>query len=227
MYLKATVAMIGLVSVTFEAAVSANEKEADFIPVSITHWFRWRSRSGGGSRVAVGRSLSGDFHLWQHCRRCTRKYKIYFALQKFKKFPIESLFFTRNSGGLSLMLSHNDEFISVDLQNVRNILLAESFEELHSLCIDSMCSLTRRAKLTVTLEIVLADVKLGAGSSKPAGAVHTVALVVMWANLEGSTEWVDSIITMTIYNSSFRNLHHFQHMRKRFSIPTCIACYYQ
>lgn len=41
-------------SVTFEAAVSANEEEADFIPVCIAHGFRWASRGCGGSRDALG-----------------------------------------------------------------------------------------------------------------------------------------------------------------------------
>lgn len=58
-------------SVTFEAAVSANEEEADFIPVSISHGFRWTCRASQGSRAAVGRLLSGDFHHWQLCRRRT------------------------------------------------------------------------------------------------------------------------------------------------------------
>lgn len=44
-------------SITFEAAVSANEEEADFVPVSIIHGFRWTSRTSGGSRFAVGRLL--------------------------------------------------------------------------------------------------------------------------------------------------------------------------
>ncbi len=55
-------------NVTFEAAVSANKEEADFIPFSITHWFRWTSRTSGGYRVAVGKLLNGDPHLWQRCR---------------------------------------------------------------------------------------------------------------------------------------------------------------
>lgn len=52
-------------SVTFEAAVSANEEEADFIPVSITHGFRWASRSCGGSRDALGGLLRQVSHTWQ------------------------------------------------------------------------------------------------------------------------------------------------------------------
>lgn len=59
--------MIGF-SVTFEAAVSANEEEADFIPVSITRGFRWTSRTRGGSRVAVVRLRSWVSYPWQHCR---------------------------------------------------------------------------------------------------------------------------------------------------------------
>lgn len=48
-----------------------------------------------------------------------------------------------------------------------------------------MGPLTRRAKATVTLHIVLADVKLDAGSAEPAGTVQPFAFVVMWANLKG------------------------------------------
>lgn len=139
----------------FKAAVSANEEEADFIAVSIACGFRWTNRRRGGSRVVVGRLLSGGSHLWQN----------------------------RNSSGLSLLLTHDDEFISVDLKKVFNILLTESSENLRSMFINIMGSLTRRAKLTVALEIVLADVKLVAGGGELAGTVQTVALVVMWADL--------------------------------------------
>lgn len=80
-------------------------------------------------------------------------------------------------------MTHDDEFISVDHKKVCNILLTEPSENLRSLCFNVMGPLTRRAKLTVTLEVVLADVKLGAGGGELAGAVQTVALVVMWAYL--------------------------------------------
>lgn len=82
-------------------------------------------------------------------------------------------------------MTHDDEFISVDPLKVFNILLTEDMENPHSLCVNSMGSLTRRAKFTVTLEIVLADMKLDAGGAELAGAMQTVALVVMWAYLEG------------------------------------------
>lgn len=68
----------GSSNVTFEAAVSANEEEADFILVSITHGASCTCRTSGGcegSRVAVGgrlrRLLNGNSHLWHHCRRYT------------------------------------------------------------------------------------------------------------------------------------------------------------
>lgn len=85
----------------FEAAVSANEEEADFIPVSITNGFSCTCRTTGGSggcggsRVAVGGLLGRPWHLhWQHCRRYS------------------------NSRRLSLLLTHDDEFISVDSRKV-------------------------------------------------------------------------------------------------------------
>lgn len=139
----------------FEAAVSAHEEEADFVPVSIAHGFRWTSRTSGGPRFAVGRLLNGGSHLRQR----------------------------GNSSCASLLLTHDDEFVSVDLRKVSNIFLTQSSGNLRSVRVDIVGSLTRRAKLTVTLEIVQADVKLGARGGELAGAVHTVALVVMWADL--------------------------------------------
>lgn len=103
-------------------------------------------------------------------------------------FPYKSLFFTRNRSGSSLLLSHDDEFVSVDLTKVFNILLTESSENLHFMGTELMGPLTGRSKLTDTLEIVLADVKLDAGGGEPAGTVQTIALVVMWANLQGCTD---------------------------------------
>lgn len=95
--------------------------------------------------------------------------------------------FTENSRSLSLMLTRDDEFISVDLKKVCNIFLTESSENLRSIGINSMCSFARGAKLTVTLQIVQADVELGAGSGEFAGTVHTVAFIVVLADLEGVT----------------------------------------
>lgn len=43
---------------------------------------------------------------------------------------------------LSPLLTHDDEFISVDLRKVNNILLTEASENLHSLCINVMDPLT-------------------------------------------------------------------------------------
>lgn len=59
---------------------------------------------------------------------------------------------------------------------VVDILLTESLQGLH---VDIVGSLTGGAKLTVPLEMVLADVKLVAVGFEPAGTVLTVALVVM------------------------------------------------
>lgn len=81
------------------------------------------------------------------------------------------------------MLIHDDEFIVVDLVKILNILLTEP-----SQCIDGVGSLTRGAKLTVTLEMVLADMEFCAGGCKFTGSKRTIALVVMWAYLKGITE---------------------------------------
>lgn len=114
-------------TLVFEAAVSANEVEADFIPVGVTQGFRWTSRAGGRSRVVlggqVGRLWSGDSHILQH----------------------------GDNSSWSLLLTRDDEFISVGHEEVCNILFTESSEELHSLCVDIMSSFTRRSKLTVVL----------------------------------------------------------------------------
>ena len=70
-------------SVTFEAAVPANEEEADFILVNIAHGFGCTSRtSGGSSRVVVGRQPTEQSHFRQRCRRHTYVCKIYCAVLK-------------------------------------------------------------------------------------------------------------------------------------------------
>lgn len=85
-------------------------------------------------------------------------------------------------------MPYNDEFISVDLINDVHILHAEGFQELHALHIEAVGPLTRRAKLAVPLEIVQADVKLGAVGGEPAGSMQTISLVVMWAYLQREIE---------------------------------------
>lgn len=107
-------------------------------------------------------------------------------------------------------MTHDDEFISVDLMKVFNILLTESSENLHSIHINIVGSLTPRAELTVALEIVQADVKLGAGGGELAGTVQTIALVVMWADLERCEEVQYVIILlqqkyMTVYSEYCRS----------------------
>lgn len=62
-----------------------------------------------------------------------------------------------------------------------------------------MGPLTVRAKLTVTLEMVQADMQLGAGSGEPAGAVQTVALVVMRAYLGVGWWWGVTIVLQQKY----------------------------
>lgn len=125
---------------------------------------------------------------------------------KFKRFSIKKkvLAFTGNSW--SLMLTQDDEFISVDLKKVFNVLLTDSSENLFVLRVNTVGSLTRRAKLAVTMEMVMADVKLGARVGELAGAVLTISLVVMLADLEGCTY---------LFDPSFRNVHLFLHSIKR------------
>lgn len=137
-------------------------------------------------------------------------------------FLYKSLFFTRNRRGSSLLLSHDDEFVSVDLTKVFNILLTESSENLHFMGTELMGPLTGRSKLTDTLEIVLADVKLDAGGGEPAGTVQTVALVVMLANLQcnvGVQTESGDLITTKIYDSLFRNVLNFLRNSERFLFP--------
>lgn len=69
-------------SVTFKAAVPANEEEADFILVNIAHGFGCTSRTSGGSRVVLGRRLTGESYFRQRCRRHTYISRIYCAVQK-------------------------------------------------------------------------------------------------------------------------------------------------
>lgn len=82
------------------------------------------------------------------------------------------------------LLAHDDEFISVDLVKILNILWAEALKKLHSLCIHTVGSLTRSPKLTVTLEEVLAGMELCAGGGVFAGAKRPISLVVMCAYLK-------------------------------------------
>lgn len=82
------------------------------------------------------------------------------------------------------LLAHDDQFISVDLGKVLNNLWAESFKKLHSLCIDTVGSLTRSPETTVTLEEVLADMEFCAGGGVFAGAERPISLVVMRAYLK-------------------------------------------
>lgn len=118
---------------------------------------------------------------------------------------IKTSVFTRNSSSASLLLTHDDEFISVDLIKVFNILPTEPSEDL-SMHVNMMGPLTRRAKLTVTLEIVQADVKLVAGGGELAGAVQTVAFVVMCTDLKECAEGGgDHIITIKIDRNVFFN----------------------
>lgn len=113
------------------------------------------------------------------------RHKLQMNLKLF--FFLKSLFSTGYSGCLPLTL--DDEFISVDLRKVFDDLLTDS-ECLCLLHVDLVGSLTRGAKLAVSLEMVLADVKLGARSGEFAGTVQTISFVEMWANLErGHTSW--------------------------------------
>lgn len=113
------------------------------------------------------------------------RHKLQMNLKLF--FFLKSLFSTGYSG--CLLLTLDDESISVDLRKVFDDLLTDS-ECLCLLHVDLVGSLTRGAKLAVSLEMVLADVKLGARSGEFAGTVQTISFVEMWANLErGHTSW--------------------------------------
>lgn len=141
----------------FEAAVSANEEEAYFLTLSISYWFGRADRFSWRARLVfsrrMGRPLRADFHLWKHW-----------------------------SNNRLVLLTGDYEFIPVDFVKVLNILLVESSEKLQCLFIKSMGSLTRRAKLAVSLQEVQADVELFAGGGESAGAKLTITFVVMWTN---------------------------------------------
>lgn len=79
----------------------------------------------------------------------------------------------------SPLVTRDDELVSEDCVKVLNILPTKSLEKLHCLCIKSVASLAAGTKFTVTLEIVLAHMELGAGGGEAAGAMQTVARVVM------------------------------------------------
>lgn len=93
---------------------------------------------------------------------------------------------TRRRAGCFFLMFHDDEFVSVDLVKVSYVLLTEAFENLHLRVTKIMAPLTRSPKLTVTLEVVQAEVRLVAGSGELAGTVRTIAFVVMRADLQGN-----------------------------------------
>lgn len=92
---------------------------------------------------------------------------------------------TRRCARRSFLMFHDDEFVSVDLVKVSYVLLTEAFENLHLCRTKIMAPLTLRPKLTVTLEVVQAEVKLDAAGGELAGTVQTTAFVVMRADLQG------------------------------------------
>lgn len=147
--------------VTFEAAVFADEEQADFVLVSIARGFR----SAGGFRFDAKRPRSGASQCLRHCRRQ------------------ES---TRELRGSPLPLPFDDEFISVYLKEVFNVLATEALEKF-LVDVKMMGPLAGGSKRTVPLEKMLADVKLRAEGAEFAGAVQPVTLVVMGANLRGDT----------------------------------------
>lgn len=78
---------------------------------------------------------------------------------------------------------NDDEFVSVDLVKACNIVLTVLFEQLHSLCINSMGSLALRAKLAITFQKVLAHVELSARCVESAGTMLTIPFVVVMTYL--------------------------------------------
>lgn len=75
---------------TFEAAVSTNEVEADFTPVSIRFWFGWSNQTGGGARVAAGGLL-----LWRLCNGYCRGHTFsddWVLLSSYHKMSLGNIF---------------------------------------------------------------------------------------------------------------------------------------
>lgn len=91
-------------------------------------------------------------------------------------------------------MTQDDEFISVDFIKVSNILFTECFEKLQSVSVNKMGSFTRRSIRTVSLEMVQADVKFGAGGGICTGTVQPIALVVMCTDLSRDVEECDHTI---------------------------------
>lgn len=96
---------------------------------------------------------------------------------------------TRRWARCAFLMFHDDEFVSVDLVKVSYVLLTEAFENLPLRGSKIMAPLTCRSKLTVTLEVVQAEVKLAAAGGELAGTVQTTAFVVMRADLQGKEGW--------------------------------------
>lgn len=87
--------------------------------------------------------------------------------------------FSRGCRTSPFRLRRDDEFISVYLKEVFNILPTETVEKCFLVDTEIMGPLAGGSKYTVLLEKMLADVKLRAGGVESAGAVQAVALVVM------------------------------------------------
>lgn len=81
-------------------------------------------------------------------------------------------------------MSCDDGFVSVDPVEVSHILLTQAFDVLHLVGTKVMVPLALVAVHAVILQEVKADVELGAGGGVCAGAMWTVAFVVVKADLE-------------------------------------------
>lgn len=93
-------------------------------------------------------------------------------------------FFTReHSIFLLLLCRYDDAFIPVYLEKVVNVVLTEKLKKVFLVEIKTMGPLASGPKRTVPQQKMLADVKLHTGGIVSAGAMQTVAPVVMQANL--------------------------------------------
>lgn len=99
-------------------------------------------------------------------------------------FKKETLLTGARSISLQL-LRCDDESIPVQLGKVSNVLWAEILEKRLLVAVKRVSPLAGGSKPTVLLQKMLADVKLHAGGVVFAGAVQTVAPVVVRANLDG------------------------------------------
>lgn len=116
------------------------------------------------------------------------------------------------------MMIRDDELVSVDHREVSNVLLTQALDALRLVGTKGVAPLAGDSELAVPLDEVQTEVGLGAGGGVPAGAVRTVAFVVVRADLEGKQQ-TRSEAAQSAISPSPPLLHHHQqqqtHLREQ------------